>query len=553
MQNQACLSISEIVKHRSTVSHLPSRFRSACHSRGLALATALWILTLCVAWSQGSDPETLKSENAETPQTEVADEPLMPDQGTETQDLGDEFPFEPLLDDEFFEGVTTEDALSDELETETASPEAASLEPSETEEETAEEETEPIPVVPDIVPAPTPEYIEVFPPAVQRMAINQAFGTGQSILANLGSFEDAFLPPQLPYSVPRDLPIRIGPFQLGSTISAGFSAGRTQGDSGNRVEWIPGRLGATLESVYEGGLFSAVLSYIISVGGTEDFGFNQQLSLGGSFVFPEMRRVLFGYGIAFTGLTGLSRETGSDTDRAFVTLSLAASYLYSQKTSFAWSVSLPVSDYSGGINSSGLTNTFSINNQITPKTRAGIGYSIGFLGVDRGENQTFHRLFLDASSSPTVLFSYSALLGIDYRIVGDSDSISPLFGLSAEWRPRLGTGVTLALESRPFSSATSVNTNFTSFSAVLGLSQSLGRKLSGRLSLGYEYAKYESVGVGGGTQAGRKDHLYYASVGLSRSITDRWSCSLNGRVGENRSDFDPFTFWEVGLYTSYSF
>ncbi len=159
MHNQDCLPICDIVKRPSTLWDLRLRRRN----NGMLLAIALWILMLCAAWSQVPDKQNLKSETANTDQAEVAEEPLMPDQNTDAQDLGEGLPFEPLPDDELFEDLSLDDIPSGEPEPETVSPEEAALEPSETEEEVAEEGTEQGLLVPELAPAPIPEFIDVFP------------------------------------------------------------------------------------------------------------------------------------------------------------------------------------------------------------------------------------------------------------------------------------------------------------------------------------------------------------------------------------------------------
>ena len=523
-----------------------------CRNR-ILVTFVISLMLICAG--RGEDPGSdLPKSGIWDATTDQSEKPngLMPGENDEMEKLLEEDLTDFPPDDALLMEEPSDENEPIEPETEKVGLGGGELEPLETEEELEEETTEEILLVPQVeAPELTPEVIDVFPPAIRRASINQALGTGESILANLGSFRDTSQSPLLPSLISADLPIRFGQFQISSAVSVGVTAGRTGRDNDNA--WEPARLGGNFKSIYEKGLFSARVFYSFAVGGGDRFEFNQQLSIGGSFIFPELKRVEFGYGLAFTGLSGLSRDVGSETDRALATATLAASYKYSQKTSFDWNISLPLSDYSDGINSSGLTNTITINNQISRKTLAGIGYSLGFLGVDRGENQVFHRLFLNASSAPTVLISYNATLGVEYRVVGGSGTAGPLFGLGAGWKPRLGTVVSLAAESRVNSSASSVNTNYTSTSFVLGLSQTLGYKLSGSLSLAYEYAKYENVGAGGGNQGDRKDHLYYISTGLKRPISTKWSCSLLGRLGENRSNRDPFSFWEVSLYTSYSF
>jgi hypothetical protein len=275
-------------------------------------------------------------------------------------------------------------------------------------------------------------------------------------------------------------------------------------------------------------------------------------------------------------LSGPNRDVGGATDRSIATASLGASYQYSQKTSFDLSFSLPIRDFSDGVSSTGATGTFFVNNQITKKTRIGLGFTYGSLDTEvsgtsalinssksregsDGVGQTFQRLLFQIDSTPSRLLTYNFIGGLELRDAGGYSDVTPTFGLGATWNPIAGTSITLAAERRGFNSAASLNTNYNSTSVSLRVNQRLTARLSGYLTLGYERAEYYNVGDennGDGAdegEGGRKDDLFHASAGLNLPISDRWGWSLVFTFSDNRSNTEPFRYYQAVLQTTYAF
>lgn len=524
----------------------------------IALVVAVSFALVCPVRSLVAESGESKPETNQQDEVEVVDKVVTSEEGAGSDELPEESPTWDWQDDTLFL-----EPLSDEPETGVIEPELPletertdeDEEQNKDEDETAEQRTENL--------EEQSEFADVYAPSVQRMAIHQALGTGETLLGNLSGLRGAVTSPFLPPRVLANLPLRFGPLTISRpVVSAGVSAGRSAGNDNDGGWQVSGLFGSGLQATYPGNYSTVTLSYGFSLtfpdasvqtsgsDSSNGIGFNQQLDLGGSWNPPNSRWRL-GAGLSFTGLSTADRDTGSDTDRQIATAILTASYDYSQKTSFDWAILLPIRNFSGGVSSSGLTNTFSVNNRISHKTSVGLGYSIGFLGVDRGENQVFQQLLLDARSSPTVFLSFNSTLGLEYRTVGDSSSLNPIFGLGASWSSLLGTEVSLAAEQRVFNSASEFDTNYTSTSFVLSVSQALGSRLTGLLSFGYEHADYDSVGAGG--EGGRIDNLYTVELGLAMPITTRLGCSLSGQWGQNNSNVEPFSFSQVTFQMSYAF
>jgi hypothetical protein len=164
-------------------------------------------------------------------------------------------------------------------------------------------------------------------------------------------------------------------------------------------------------------------------------------------------------------------------------------------------VSFPIRSFTNGVSSSGPETTLSVRNQITKKTNVGLSLTVGTLATQvngdpselrpdenpqdqsndqvegdsgngtnaleegqEGSRQTFERLLFHVSTSPTPRFSFDGSIGVEARTVSGSTTFNPTFGLGATWRPTNATSVSLAAESRIFSSAAALDTNYTSTS-----------------------------------------------------------------------------------------
>jgi hypothetical protein len=191
-------------------------------------------------------------------------------------------------------------------------------------------------------------------------------------------------------------------------------------------------------------------------------------------------------------------------------------------------------------------------------TSALINSSSDRIGTE-GAGQTFQRLVIQVESSPSRLLSFNFTGGLERRDADGFSDVTPTFGLGANWNPIAGTSVSLAAERRGFNSAASLNTNYTSTSVSLRVTQRLSHRLSGFLTLGYEHAEYSDVGNtenGDGAEegeGGRKDDLLHASAGLNLPISNRWSWSLVFTVSDNQSNTAPFRYYQAVLQTTYAF
>lgn len=412
-------------------------------------------------------------------------------------------------------------------------------------------------------PAPTlsdealEDTVESYP--TQSSSMNQALNTGDVILGSMSGIPGGLTSPFLGYR-PSSAPIlRIGIFTVRASASVGVVSHRDSGVSADgKQNQISSLLQGTLEARLGGrALSSATLHYGFGItypkttGREDTSGFDQQLSVASSFVFPEHRKIRFGIGLDYAGLSGIDRDTGAATDRTLATASLSANYDYSRKTGLSTSLSVPIREFGGQIGSRGLNSTTFISHQLTRKTQTGLGYTVGMLSVEGGSTQVFQQPLVHLTYTPSIFFSFDGTAGVDFRKADGGSAVTAIYGAGARWSPRAGTSIMWVADRRVFNSASIAESNFTSTSIALSLGQSLGRKLSASLSFGYELADYDSLGDSNREE--RRDHLYQTTASLQYVISNRWSCSISATVGENRSNLEPFTFSRAVFLTSYAF
>lgn len=427
---------------------------------------------------------------------------------------------------------------------------------------------------PPITEAPRPDLMEPSPDLTRDVAMGQAMSTGETLLGSLGGLGGALSSPFLAGSPNSPIenagafvlrPLRFGSLDVHTHASLGVT--------GTHVGGILYDDDYAVGGLFQGGvsalsgrdrLATLWFSYDLagnypdnpaqgrqggSEGGTGSF--DQNVSLVGSFTFPELRKVKFVFGAKYASLSGIDRDTGGNSKRQIATGSFATSYLYSEKTSFHLDVSVPIRQFSDAVSSTGISSTLSTETQITRKTSIGLGYTFGLLDVENGARQIYHQGLASLKWSPTRFLLFDLTAGVDFRDRGDSFATTPIFGLSTTWDSRHGTLVTLVAERRVFNAASAIDTNFTSSSIVCSAIQRFDRGVMGKISAGFEYTEYE--GFGRGADTGRTDKLSYISAGVMVPLALHWNCSLNGSAGKNESDVAEFDFVQLTFKTTVSF
>lgn len=345
--------------------------------------------------------------------------------------------------------------------------------------------------------------------------------------------------PQRPFDQKRGF--RMGPLHLRPGIS-GALLGTRRSDDGKRSDETSAAIGANISGLIgtpETGRYLTLEYGIVRTFESEqaqDSDFDHSLFLAGHL---EIGKLKLGLGINFETLSGFNRDAETEVQRDYLTVALTSTVQLTPKTSFDWDLATPSGRFpsdsgAGGTiaNSSGFTSTNFINYAYTPKSTIGLGFTAGLLEVKNREDQVFQRVLTRVSSTPTPFLSYSATAGVEFRDTGYKEVTHPILALTAVWTPRERTVVTLSGEQRIQNSVGTANSNFVSSTFVLSVSQQLGDRFRAGIYVGFENAKYESIGIG--EAPNRRDRSYLGQFSLSGTLSER--VEISGSLSYTRTN-----------------
>lgn len=294
-----------------------------------------------------------------------------------------------------------------------------------------------------------------------------------------------------------------------------------------------------------------------------------KLTLGGAASFQKISTPEIDFGIRVV--------------RMVYTAGVTADYQISPKTSVDVGGGYSRTDYDDPrlINSEEWQGQAFINNQISAKIKLGLGLAGGVLEQDQGASQSYEQFLLRAIYTITYKLDLSAAVGVEYRqfepfdrVTGirivitptmtnvfplvtrekGADRFSPVFNISATYRPRDGTVLTLEAHRRDQNSATFAGANYISTGFSVGLRQKFFERFGFSFNGGFENNSYHASLQ---NQSVDRDDTYYGvSAGVDVLIAERWVAGL--AVTHRSSDSnDPagtiFDNNQLILQTSYSF
>jgi hypothetical protein len=420
-------------------------------------------------------------------------------------------------------------------------------------------ENEPAPeeTIPDPILARKDEREEFFirysvDNPLTRSALHGAQGNAERFFDGFGGIPRPADSALIPQVHPSEFEFRVGPVKLHPFISAAFTYAEHSGSGQNSSPDGAGAHVAAGVSVEVGepetGHF-LTLDYgaSASIDSERDPEIDQSMSLLAAYEFVKLK---LGLGVAFDSLSGHSRDFGRSVNRDLLTVSFTTTWLWTEKTSMNWDFVAPVTSYSDGAGSQGLTSNTFLNFAYSPKTTVGLGFSAGYLSVEDAESQTFEQVLLRFTSATSPLITYTATGGVEFRDAGGSE-INPVFSLGARWNPREGTSLSIAAEQRIQNSAAVVNANFrTSSVAVMG-SQHLGSRFTLNAAVGYELASYESADAS--SEINREDRTWFGQLGVSTKIFKHVGLAATATYHDTESNLFPQRTTQFALTCSYFF
>ena len=388
--------------------------------------------------------------------------------------------------------------------------------------------------------------------ASTRTALHSATGNADRFFEGFSGVPQASFSDLLPLSRPSVFEMRVGPLKVRPSVGTGVSVtayhgndSRTQTESYSSLG-LAAELGEPLTGRFLSGNYT--VAYLFGANRRRPSDLNQMFSLLGEYDFEKLR---LGTSVAYTSFSGSDREFTRGTQRQLLTASFTASYQWTEKTIFDLDVTVPVSQYSDGVGTGGVTLTGFANYAVTPKTLIGLGVSTGYVKVDRGSAQSFEQVLVRVLSSTSPFFTTYATAGVDFHDLGERSVTHPVFAVGSGWTPREGTSFTLAAEQRVQNSAEVSNQDFLSTNVTLTLAQRLGSNSSLSTTFGFEHASYQSSLAG--VNADRTDDTYFGQVSLSTYLSRH--CTVVGTLiyRDTESTTNPQSAEQAALQITYTF
>ncbi len=287
---------------------------------------------------------------------------------------------------------------------------------------------------------------------------------------------------------------------------------------------------------------------------------------------------------------GVENDSGTSIDatdrvrRTSYSAGLETRFNYSDKVSFDLNGDYRRSYYEDLIGSQDYGAQAYVNYHFTPKVTLGLGSGFAIAEVESGRTQHSQNVSLRANWVATPKLTLEGTLGVGFYQFENDDgdasepdsvspvaslratyvatqkltfsgdvgvgvtrydsgggSLSPTFNLDATWAVWDGTNVTFNGHRRVFNSVIFTDQNYTATGFTVGLTQQLGIRFVGFVTLGYENLEYTSEGRN--VQADRQDDYFFARFGLQWHAFDRlhfgvfYEFSQNSSQGKDARDF----------------
>lgn len=240
----------------------------------------------------------------------------------------------------------------------------------------------------------------------------------------------------------------------------------------------------------------------------------------------------------FSRSNGPNRDAGGDAEQTNLSLSAGFNRPLGAKTSLDFDVNVPFEENEGGFENRSLSATGFLNYTVNSKWNVSLGGTGGVEKSSGSEEQTYQHALVRWNYTASPRLSFSARGGWEFRQLETTDEAEPIFYLSANWTPRVGTDFSLSAERSVENSSTMESANFVTTSVSLSLLQRLGSRMSLSLSGSYENAVYGSAEDG--SSLGRTDNLFSASLNLQAPLGQRCEASFGYSHAFNDSETDGF-------------
>jgi hypothetical protein len=260
--------------------------------------------------------------------------------------------------------------------------------------------------------------------------------------------------------------------------------------------------------------------------------------------------------LRFQRVTDADIDFGQRLRQTYYSANAAGERALSGKTFGGLGLRAYRAEYAGGHSSTDLRGNATIDYQIAPKTRLGLGAAAGYLWVGSGADQTYQQPFAQVTYQPTAKISLRALAGEEFRQYDSSvaDRSRFIFGLNSTYEASDATTFNLEARRDTQSSAQYSGENIVASFYQAGLRQRLLQRIYVSLSGGFVRNQYER-NAPSATLTGRRDDFSFVRAGSSFDFTRRGTLELSYEHRDNDSTLRTFDFQQnlVSIAASFLF
>jgi hypothetical protein len=239
----------------------------------------------------------------------------------------------------------------------------------------------------------------------------------------------------------------------------------------------------------------------------------------------------------FQYLTGADRSVGNFADHYFIGNVVRLLDDISEKTQAFLSFEQATNIYPSYLNSYEYILRGGADYEVTPKIKLGGEAVLGALDQEASPLSVYGQLRLRASYQWTEKFSLQLSAGGEVRHYnGDGTSATPVFSLSAGWRPFVDTSLSLSGYRNVNASTLYTNANYVATGVSVQLSQLLFHRLTAGVTVGYENDSYQSTTSHAVVGSNRQDNYFYVRPTLSYSLNKWLSANLSYEFRRNASN-----------------
>jgi hypothetical protein len=278
----------------------------------------------------------------------------------------------------------------------------------------------------------------------------------------------------------------------------------------------------------------------IYTGRSELNGVDQQVYLQSQYRFD---RLTVQGNVSFSYLDGPDRLAGTFTTSYLIDSLLRFLYDYSDKTQLHAEFEQLSDIYPSQINSFEFIGRLGADYAITPKIKIGVEGVVGDLQAQEAGSSIYGQWRFRVAYKATEKLSFLASGGVEVRGYNDRDliKVTPVFDLSANWSPLVGTSLSLTAFRKVFASPVETGQVFTATGVQANITQAFFQRFNAGIFAGYENDQYNVSGANA-SNINRSDDYVYLRPNITCTIGGWCNIVLYYQFSRNSSSLNGASF-----------